>query len=561
MFYNNITLALIPDDTWRSDYSQLYIKYFQNKIAPNIQSIMSHHVDEALGACTTDFLLVCRAGTIIFAPEFFTALDTREIHDALFIGQIKLRSDYATLNDSLLLVNMVKWREYGQPQFNSKVRQGPIFYVSNPSSDRYTPNQIVKQSDEQVYVDNICSSNGAAFIVESLNRDGSCSSFMNHCDDSLFYFLDSTTPYHELVTETRFEKKYLSTLRSRVPTIDTDDLSSAESTVAGIVVAPAIGLKAHTLAEHYKAKHVVVFSDSGPALELQKLIFSTKNKVLYGDIIHQFCEDHSNKIEGGWQEDEYAIISPLPGVTCEFILVDPFSYEMENMIKQLDFQSSMVFDFSDIYVRPHHYYKRNVAQVRGLFEQLWSHLKSRTGPVKLFGVSPDFAPLDSKSVNTSNTAFLIDASRPPAQVTEPEPELTQELLDSAAESNGLINSILIQEDTMKVNELFEDKKHPTKHIDDEAKEHGFEKSHRTDKVDGEKIKFTVYTKQEEYADLAYVAELEYKFNPETGAWQFLAGKANEKKRVEFHNGEDEKSLIKHLSRKMKFNPKTALQYF
>lgn len=632
MFQDNVTLAIIPDNTWRSEYTYLHLRYFQRLLNPSVKVVSFPNVDAALGACETDYLFVFRAGALPYASGFFQSLGIKEVEEALFIGKILLHSDYAMLEDSMLLVNMQRWKDYGCPKFNSKVRQGPTFYMSiGVADDPRRPLQIVKESDEQIFVDNDCSSNGGEFIVLELNERGMCESFGQYCDTDDYYEFSTETPYHELITETRFEKLYLPEVRSRVFAIDTDDLSAAKQTTVGIVVAPAIGLKALTLAEHFKAKTIVVYSRSQPALDLQKLIFSVTQKTLYSDIVDQFFEDTGVLVEAGWEEDEYAIITPLEGVQVEYVLVDAFSYEMDRFIKKLDFQSSMVFDFSDVYTHPHEYYKRTFAQVDGLFTQLYSYLKSRTGPTHLFGLSPNFEPLHENLVNTSSESFEMDPTYDPTQ----DEELTQDMLDEAeeAEARGEVYVLkadpapvfrpedipeitapavskpiiaplkvveqivepipdpIVQpipepveppipepveppkEQEMKLQELHQAKKSEKKdddkpsdkdqekRLDTVAEEHGFEKSHEDDKVNGEKVHYVKFTKTEEYEDLEYSASLEYLYNPETGSWKFMAGKVDSDKRIEFHNGEDEKSLIKHIERKTKFNPKTALQYF
>lgn len=617
MFQDNVTFALIPDNTWRSEYTYLHLRYFQRLLNPSVKVVSYNSVDAALGACETDYLFVFRAGALPYASGFFQSLSTEEVKDSLFIGQILLHSDYAMLEDSMLLVNMSRWKDYGCPKFNSKVRQGPTFYMSiGVADDPRRPLQIVKESDEQIFIDNDCSTNGGEFIALELSKRGMCEAFGQYCDTDDYYKFSTETPYHELMSETIFEKTYLPEVRSKVFAIDTDDLSAAKQTTVGIVVAPAIGLKALTLAEHFKAKNVVVYSHSQPALDLQKLIFSVTQKTLYSDIIDQFSEDTGVLVESGWEEDEYAIVTPLQGVQIEYVLVDPFSFQMDRFIKKLDFQSSMAFDFSDTYTHPHEYYKRTFAQVDGLFTQLYSYLKSRTGPTYLFGLSPNFDPLHENLVNTSNHAFEMDPTIEPEE--DDEEELTQEMLDAAEEEEAVIikpeelipeitapivsRPIIkdpepvveaqpeptpqpepVKEEPMKLAELHESKKDDKKNDDDKesdkkvtsdvkkndddkrldtvADEHGFSKSHEDDKVNGEKVHYVTYSKQEEYPELEYTASLEYLYNPETGSWKFMAGKADADKRIEFHNGEDEKSLIKHMERKTKFNPKTALQYF
>lgn len=619
MLQDNITLALIPDNTWRSEYTYLHLRYFQRFINPSVKVVSYPSVDAALGACETDFLFVFRAGALPYASGFFQSLNAPEIADALFIGKLRIHSDYAMLEDGMLLVNVARWKDYGSPRFNSKVRQGPAFYTSISSDDPFRPRQIVKESDEQIFIDNDCSTNGGEFIALELNKRGMCEAFTQYCDSDDYYEFSTETPYHELMSETLFEKRYLPEVRSKIFAIDTDDLSAAKQTTVGVVVAPAIGLKALTLAEHFKAKNVIIYSHCEHALNLQRLIFGVTQKTLYSDIVEQLFEDTGALVESGWEEDEYAIVSPLAGVQVEYHLVDPFSFEMDRFIKRLDFQSSMVFDFSDTYTLPHEYYKRTFLQVDGLFTQLYSYLKSRTGPTHLFGLSPNFDPLHENLVNTSNQSFEMDPTIAPE---DDEEELTQEMIDAAeAEAEvppppiikpeELIPEITapiverqiikdpepvvdiqpepqpepitqpepVKEEPMKLAELHESKKgsdkkdendkisdkietkDEDKRLDTVADEHGFTKSHKTDTVNGEKIKFTVYTKTEEYPELEYTASLEYVYNPDTGSWKFIAGKVDAEKRVEFHNGEDEKSMLKHMDRKNKFNPKTALQYF
>lgn len=613
MFQNRITLAIIPDKTWKTEYTYLHLRYFQRLLNPTTRVVSYSSVDEALGACETDYLFVFRAGALCLVPEFFDSLSNQEVEDSLFVGKLRLASDYAILDDSMLLVNMQRWHDYGQPTFKSKVRQGPAFYVSVGSSDPYRPYQIVKESDEQFFVDNDCSSCGAEFIVLELNKRGVCDTFAQYCDSMHYFQFESDSAYHELISETRFEKQILPIFKSKVFAIDRDDLSAAKQTTAGIVVAPAVGLKALTLAEHFKAKTIVVYSHSQPALDLQKLIFNVSQKTLYSDIIDQFLEDTGVQVEDGWQEDEYAIITPLQGVQVEYVLVDPFSFEMDEFIKRLDFQSTMVFDFSDTFALPQLYYKRSFAQVNGLFDQLFSYLKSRTGPTHLFGLSPNFSPLWMNEVNMSSLAYQMDPNIDPNAIIDEEEEgqpeedsceqeLTQDMIDlfEQEESTHIIHpedllppisdvlpivatpkpeelpvetavistEIVTEQDvhtsTIPSETLPQEEPQvqiqdaPSNDVEDTLisymKLNGYESLEISDGV----VKFINH---ESFPEFEYSASNEYIVDTTTCEWKYVAGKTNSDIRVEFHNGSDEQTMRAHVMRKVKFNPKTALKYF
>ena len=299
---NDLTLALILDSTWKSSYTYLFLRYYQRIVNPTGKVITCPDIDTAIKECSTDMLLTFKAGALPFCTDFFNELLNAEAvvsDEAMLVGEIRLGHDYAYLDDSILLLNLKIWKQNGSPKFKSNIKHGPIFYTSVAGDHRDTPLQIVKSGDDTTFIDQKCSSSGAEMIAVELQRRGMVESVAQHVGKQTYFYLSSASPYEELISETTYEKKYLAQLRSRISAIDTDDLSSAKQTTAGIVVAPATGLKAITLAEHFRAKTVVIYSHDAGALELQKLIFAAERKTLYGDIIEQFKEDTGREPAAG----------------------------------------------------------------------------------------------------------------------------------------------------------------------------------------------------------------------------------------------------------------------
>ena len=67
------------------------------------------------------------------------------------------------------------------------------------------------------------------------------------------------------------------------------------------------------------------------------------------------------------------------------------------------------------------------------------------------------------------------------------------------------------------------------------------------------------TKMEVFEE--FDATLEYRVHEPTSTWNFKVGKVDNPKRIEFSNGVDRESFVKHLDMKLKINPKTAVKYF
>lgn len=91
------------------------------------------------------------------------------------------------------------------------------------------------------------------------------------------------------------------------------------------------------------------------------------------------------------------------------------------------------------------------------------------------------------------------------------------------------------------------------------KKQGFKKSNGAITANGKRVKVIFLTKQEYFDSHDTMVNLTYIINPETHAWSFRAGLPGEKD-VEFANGEDESTLIKHLERKTKIKPSAIDEY-
>jgi hypothetical protein len=66
-------------------------------------------------------------------------------------------------------------------------------------------------------------------------------------------------------------------------------------------------------------------------------------------------------------------------------------------------------------------------------------------------------------------------------------------------------------------------------------------------------------KEQEF--LEFTALFEYYVNELAGVWCFKIGKLDDPRLVEFSNGVDINSFLKHLHQPVKINPKTAVKYF
>lgn len=109
---------------------------------------------------------------------------------------------------------------------------------------------------------------------------------------------------------------------------------------------------------------------------------------------------------------------------------------------------------------------------------------------------------------------------------------------------------------MKLQELHEAKDDS---LLDTIEKQEFKKSNGTITADGKRVKVVFLTKQEYFDSHDATVEFTYIINPATHAWSFRAGLPGGED-VEFANGEDESTLLKHLKRKTKIKPSAIDEY-
>lgn len=571
---NNLTFAiLVNNGNWKTDLTIRFCEYFSHKFNGEnfIKNIVfPSTINSALEDCTTDYLLIQSDGHIPFKKSFFKAIENSiENNSDIFLAHLELAHDYILIDDRCIFVNMKLWREVGKPAFASQVREGPRFKISQSTENKNRPAQIIIDSpnDDKCFVTAACSTSGAGFIIAQLNKFGKATSLSGVLTPDESHYLDSSSPYRELHTETFFEKKFLNHIRTNVFALEDDDMSQIKNVSADIVVCPAQGLKPLNLVEYFKASKLVIFDSNPYSLELQKLIFSVEEPTLYSDIIETFQEEFPNaNVINGWKEDEYAVVKPVKNINIEYKIVDAFSFEIEDLIKSINHKPSAVFDLSDIFVYPYNYYRRPLYQVQGLFAEIYSLMKSRTGATHILGYAPGFLNMDKIEVNTSSAQYELDPTIDPNAVEEV--EITSDEIEIPIEEDKpsvvfAPETSLAPEENKSVYSLpsaNEDVKNlQNTSIFVYAIDKGYTKTIRSGELNSVTKNLVVLNKLEIYDD--WVAVFEYFIDEITSEWSFKVGKQGQDKRIEFSNGLNGESFLKHLNQSLKINAKTAVKYF
>lgn len=573
IFENNLTFAvLVTDGNWRTDLTIRFCEYFSHayngeNFIRNI--IYPKSIDDALETCSTDYLLIQGGGHIPFISHFFYALEKAVSENTdILLGHVELAQDYLLLGSTCMIVNMPLWRAAGKPKFQTQVREGPRFRTLKAAEFKHLPAQIeVDPNPERIFVTNACSIAGAAIIIRQLEMWGKARGLVDVLPPETWHYLDKSSPYHEIHHETLFEKRYLPRVMSKVFAQDPDDLSNIGIATSDIIVACAQGLKAYTLAEHFDAKRVAIYDINPLTVELQRRIFSVKKATLYGDIVREMMEDiPSADVVDGWDADSDVVITPLK-TEVSFHIIDAVSYEMEELLLSFDQTSSMIADFSDIFIYPYNFYRRPLYQVQGLFGELYSILKSRQGPTHILGFAPGYQHMDTIEVNTARVQFE----------TKPQTIDEAKVLKAEAEERGeeLPAPIPIIYVPTSTAPLPENQLIPLERSTAEAfvppripspftvaEELGYEKGRRTELIGEEQVNVVVFTKRQLFEEVEdFEGIYEYLYNEMTGQWSFRIGKVDHDKKIELMNGFDGISLIGHLQKEFKVNPKTAVRYF
>jgi hypothetical protein len=446
LFKNNITFAVLEHDTgWRNDLTIRFVEYFAYALIeedPLSKVLYTQSVDEALKQCETDYLLVVSSGSTLPEWSFFSVLSEQvEKQRDIFISKLVLVEDYAAIDSACVLFNIPLWKEHGEMRFSSQVREGPRFGTLIEGDDKYEPNAIiVKTGEDNSYIPPACSMMGGGIVAKQLEVFGEASALFRFINHGELFYLSKKTPYYEIRTETLFEKKFLASIPNRAFLNSGMVKDNEKTSSVDVVVAPAQGLKPHTLAEQFSAKHLIVYDYSKEALALQKLIFSVKKPMLYSALVEKFLHDNpSARVMDDWTAEAHSVVVPLKGVKVEYFQVDACSFEMEELVESFDKSVPALFDVSDIFVYPFNFYKRPFYQIQGLFAELFSKIKSRTGPSHIIGLAPGFIRLDDMHVNTSTEHFTKLWEIP--RIEEPE-VVHPELLGDATEEQAAPSSNL-----------------------------------------------------------------------------------------------------------------------
>lgn len=604
---NNLTFAVIVKDVaWRTDLTIRFCEYFSNKINDDFLDKITYPdtIDEAIEKCETDYLLVQTSGHIVYEMDFFKSLEAlAEMNEDIAIGFIEVAEDYLILNEKCLFVNIPLWKEAGRPKYKSGVHEGDRFKIGEYKNDNRRPFEVFIQPNDRTFVPNEASELGAELIIRQLEKTGFARSLLMFSQNNETHYLDVSTPYYEIRTDTIFEKTFLTNTRKKVFTNDTDKVYPLETTAAEILIVPANGLKAYTLAEHFKVKEVVIYDMNPLALEFQKRIFSIDAPHLYGDIVRQFIEDFPEAIiADDWSADEFSVVKKMD-LKVRYENVDAFSFEMENLIFDIDRSIPAIFDLSDIFVYPYNYYRRPLFLVEGLFAQLYSHMKSRTGPTFIFGAAPGYQSLDAIEINTSRKQFEMDPTIDPYAIDESIPEEERvpivvepimyapdtsapripEREDKKSWFKSLRNAITAPQTIIKevIREVYIDRMievpaptiqvkpipiidvnapiEVTIPIEKLAEKFGYSIEKKDTQIAGNNKLATVLSKIVPFEE--FEAVFEYSIDEIEGAWSFKVGKTGMDKRIEFSNGMSYDGFLKHFREEVKINPKTAVRYF
>ena len=548
--------VLLTDIAWRADLSIRYCEYFAHRFNADDFSnkiFFPQNIDDALQKCETEYLMIVNSGFIPFSEDFVDELLFKK--DNMFIGHVVLDYDFAYIDNRFLFVNMQLWRECGSPKYVSSNRQGVLLSTDESWGDRKVPKSLTKiETADNIYVPAECSTQGADFIIGQLNKFGKLET-LTSIDGKFFHFINNRTPYLEIHTQTQFEKLYVE--KNRIHAIGDTDFARFIKRPLDILVTPADGIRSLILAQELNVKKVVIFSKSSVALELQKQLFNQKNPVLFGEVIKQFKQDFSSvTLPSDFYKHENQLIIPFTG-EAEFVIADCTSFEMEELIKGVDHTKSAMFDFSNIFVLPHNYYRRPLYQIEALFAEIYSLIKSRTGPSYIAGLGPRFIDLYKLDVNTSNAQFELDINSALEMEELPEvffkPDLTALKIQDEEIKPMWYSSVFKKIENLVVAPKVEPVK--PSHVNEciaKALQDGF-----SILSEENSIVLVVKEQQIEGREMLYF----YGINEKTHEWKFFVGQKGTEKRIEFSNGISSESCLKHINIPIKINIKTALKYF
>ena len=600
---NNLTFAiLIQDGGWKSDLTIRFCEYYSRKINNENfidRIIFPESVDAALEACQTDYLLIQNEGNLTISQTFFDIIEEcADEKTDLFLSHVEISEDYLIIKDSCIFINMILWHEMGRPSFNNGIiKDGPNFKATNPTKNKYTPGRFIvdESSTDKCYVPSYCQKFGSDFTVKQLEAFSAITCLPAVCTDSDIFFLDNSSPYLEIMCETALEKKFISQTKKIIFLKEDDDMTDLPDSVVDLVIAPAQGLKPSNLVDYFKAKELIIFDSNPLSLEFQKMLFSVKVPTIYGDVVREFLEKNPTAIVAGeWEQDEFCVVIPQ-SLKISYKLVDAFSCEMLELIQSTNHSVSAVIDLSDIYVYPINYYRRPMYQVQGLFAELYSQIKSRTGATYLLGLAPGFIDMVPIPINIEVDQFKIDGNIALSADDAVDQKFTVEISQSLPieeifikPSKDIIaikrstpimsirrkpavsktvkseiidkppNLVFKPEDTEPINVIINKVEINEVNGFDLAATNGYSRSTKLVKLENSYENFVIYSKVEKFIE--FEAVFDYNIS-DSGKWKFSVGRVGTDKRVEFASGDGVESFIKHLNRSMKINSKTAVKHF
>jgi hypothetical protein len=536
-FLSNVTFFILDSgDDWRDDLTTRYCEYFSrifNGDSWRARVVYSESVDESIEKCPTRYCLIQTSSSVVCSLKFF------EECSAYFDGgknfmlcDFIMDDDYATLDRGLIVVDRERWEGAEKPLFSSGINTSPLLKTLEKTNDTRFPKSIGLHETEHVLVSRYCASNGAAMIAADIKLGGSTSALRGVVSADSHYQLKRKSKFDEIYHETYFEKNYHQWIIKKISAHDGDEYEDIQRVTADYLVAPAKGLRAAKLAGYVNAEHVVVYDKNPLALELQRRILSVKSPKLFGEILTEFKEDYPDAQFAEESADEYVVVYPTSAKTKKFICLDVFSYEFLDLAKLVDNEKSAVFDLSDIFTVPHHYFKRRTEAVEALFMEGCAALKSRRGPSFVLGRTPRDENMNSVKINTSVgqpteetnvdkyegwEGELPEVKKPAIAPRDPAQERLEEL-SALAESLG----------------------------------------YRVDLFDGGDGSTRLrMNKVEILPDFNCVYE--YTLNSANDKWSFKVNKYGYDKKLELANGNTRESLEAHVKTHNKFNSKSVVK--
>lgn len=547
IFQNNITFAILNSkEDWQGQLTLRHCEHFSR--AFNGESFANYivcvsSVDEALSSCVTRYLIVQDSGHIISDKNFFSSCAAYfKVHKNFMLADFMLDDDYCVLHKEVIVFDVERWKLAGIPEFSSSINTGPILKILEKSNDLRFPPAIALHPTESMLISRHCANNGAALIIADIQNSASFATMKKHVSAEDHYFLRRDSAFHELFTETFYEKNYHTKISRKVYLSDPDTYDHIPKISADSLVVPARGLKAINLALYTGAKNIVIYDNNAHALEFQRRLLSIKRPELFGDIVSKFKKEFpSEKFVYDVPENEFTVVNPINVNNITFIQLDMFSYECLDIIKFVDDKHSAVFDLSDYFINPNNYFRKKLENVTALFEAVCSVIKSRRGPSFILGDSPLHKNMNDVKINTSTLSDLIRETPLESyedwhdEITQIGKEQKETQQKPAAPKSGLSNE-------------FEDLK-------EIATKNGYEVDVSFNDTRQGKAAELKITKVAILPDFNCIYE--YKISSIDNKWSFKINKYGHEKKLELSNGNTVDGLKLHIEMINKFNSKAV----